>query len=187
MMVQRVALGAIALALVTAEYIAPTHWTGKKTSHETQSAIAASGMDASVLDGLPPIDELALGSIDFVDYDPGDGKLVPVTARAAVPHNSSIVLIGWCADPQARLPAGGAFLSVDGRERIDGSRYLGGDRPDVAAFNHDPDLRPTGFRIVFPASLLGTGTRELQFGVIAHDRRGFFPLASPIDVTVSPP
>jgi len=184
MIVQRLALGAIAIALIAGECIAPTHWAPKKTSHETQSAIASSGMDPSALDGLPPIDELALGSIDSINYDSG-GKLVPVTAHVTVPHGANIVLIGWCADPQARLPAGGAFLSVDGRERIDGSRFLGGDRPDVAAYYHDPNLRMTGFRIAFAAALLGTGTRELQFGVIAHDRRGFFPLAAPMDVTVS--
>jgi hypothetical protein len=185
-MVQRVALAAIALALIAGECIAPTQWAQKKTSHETQSAIAASGLDTNTLDGLPPIDELALGSIDVIGYDVGGGKLLPLSARVPVPRNARIVLIGWCADPQVRLPAGGAFVSIDGHERIDGSMDLGGDRPDVAAYYHDPDLRRTGFRIEFDASLLGSGTRELQFAVIAHDRRGFFPLASAMDVTVAP-
>jgi hypothetical protein len=185
-MVQRVALAAIALALIAGEFIAPTRWAQKKTSHEMQNAVATSALDANTLNGLPPIDELALGSIDVIGYDVGDGKVLPLSLRVPVPRNARIVLIGWCADPQARLPAGGAFVSVDGRERIDGSMDLGGDRPDVAVYYHDPDLRRTGFRIEFDASLLGTGTRELQFAVIAHDRRGFFPLSSPLDVTVAP-
>ena len=182
-MLQRIALATIALALVCGEVVAPTRWAHKKTSHETQRAIDASGVDANVLQGLPPIDELALGSIDAIDYE-YRGKLAPVTPRSVVPHDARIVLIGWCADPQAREPAGGAFVSVDGRDRIDGSTFLGGDRPDVAHYYHDADLRHTGFRITFAASLLAGGTRELQFGVIAHDRRGFFPLAGPMDVTV---
>jgi len=183
MMVQRIALTAIAITLLASEIVTPTHWAHKKTSRETQSAIAFSGVDANVLQGLPPIDELALGSIDFIDYA-YRGKLVPISARVVVPHDAQIVLIGWCADPQAREPAGGAFVSVDGHERIDGSTFLGGDRPDVARFYHAPDLRLTGFRIVFAAARLGGGTRELQFGVISRDRRGFFPLAGPMDVTV---
>jgi hypothetical protein len=184
MNVSRLALGAIAIALIVGEFVTPIHWAQKKTSHAMQGEIASSGMDSNALDGLPPIDELALGSIDVIGYDIND-KLVPLSAHVAVPQNARIVLIGWCADPQVRLPAGGAFVSVDGRERIDGSADLGGDRPDVAAFYHDPDLRRTGFRIEFDASRLGSGTRELQFAVIAHDRRGFFPMASPIDVTVA--
>ena len=183
MMLQRIALASIAVALLASEIVAPTRWAHKKTSRQTQTAIARSGVDANVLQGLPPIDELALGSIDFIEYD-DRGRLVPVTARVVVPHDAHIVLIGWCADPQARAPAGGAFVSVDGRDRIDGSKFLGGDRPDVARFYHDPNLRRTGFRIAFDAALLGSGTRELQFGVIARDRRGFFPLAGPMDVTV---
>ncbi len=183
MNVRTIALTVIALALIVAEIVRPTHFAPKRLSHATGVAIAGSGIDSNVLDSLPPIDKQALGSIDFVQYELA-GRTVAVTARSPIPQGARVVLIGWCGDPDVVGNGAGAFLSIDGRTRIDVSSGIGDYRPDVVKYYSSSLLAHSGFRIVVDAAAIGTGTHEIQFGVIARDRRGYFTLGGPIDLTI---
>jgi hypothetical protein len=181
--VRTIALVAIALAIAVAEIVRPTHFAPKRLSHATGLAVPGSGLDSNVLDSLPPIDKQALGSIDFVQYELA-GKTVSITTQRAIPHVARIVFIGWCGDPDVVGTGAGAFLSVDGRTRIDVSSGLGGYRPDVVKYYSSSLLAHSGFRITVDAAAIGPGTHEIQFGVIARDRRGYFTLGGPIDLTI---
>ena len=180
MSTQRTALAIIALALLCAEIAHPTHFAAKKLGR-TPDAVS---LDSNVLDSLPPIDKQALGSIDVLQYDVGAAP-VRITPRVSIPRAAVVTMIGWCGDPDLKATGAGAFLSIDGRVRIDVSRFVGSPRPDVVQYYDSPPLLDSGFRIAIPAATIGTGTHEIQFGVIAKDRRGYFVLGGPLDVTVS--
>ncbi len=184
MIAQRIALATIAVALIFAEIARPTHFAPKKLSRAMGAALTGSGLDQNVLDSLPPIDKQALGSIDLLQYVER-GKTVTLSSKVAVPAGADVVFVGWCGDPDLKATGAGAFLSIDGRARIDVSRFLGDRRPDVVRYYSSPPLLLSGFRIAVPAKSIGSGTHEIQFGVIAKDRRGYFVLGGPIDLTVS--
>jgi hypothetical protein len=183
MNVQRIALAAIAIALVAAEIAHPTRWAHKRLSHQAAAIAGDSGIDSNVLNSLPPIDKQALGSIDVLAYD-RSGHVVAITPRTPVPQDATVTIIGWCGDPDITGVGAGAFLAIDGRDRIDVSPFVGDDRPDVVKFYSSPLLERSGFHIRIAAKQIGVGTHEIQFGVIAKDRRGYFVLGGPIDLTI---
>jgi len=180
MNVRTAALVAIALAFVAAEIVRPTHWLTKKLSY---SAVPQDAPDALSLANLPPIDEQTLGSIDATFYIAGN-RTAPLSDRVPVPRNATVDVRGWCGDPETFAPCLGLFVAIDDRARIEAPGAMGGDRPDVAAYYKRATLERTGFRVLIPAARIGEGTHSLRLLAISHDRRGYFLLAGPVDVTV---
>jgi hypothetical protein len=155
------ALAAIVLALVAGEIARPTTFHAKRVVHGPE-------IDRVELDDLPPIVTPALGNIDATFVITG-GAMRALRAGADVPDRAVIRIVGWCADPQTRLP-GSALLAVfDGRIRLDVTSGYRLSRPDVATYFSDPALRSSGFSVDLPVTSLAAGDHVVRMAIVTSD------------------
>ncbi len=130
-----------------------------------QAVVAAptEGMSA----GLPKLKALAGVSLDRIGAAPD-----PLNKQPAVtPGGQATAFEGFAFDPQAKAPARGVDVVVDGKAY--GSAY-GASRPDVASYFKQPGLAAVGFSFTLPAGALGAGPHSVRMRVVAADGKGFY-------------
>jgi hypothetical protein len=178
-------------AFLLGSLLHPVSWTPKRLSHKTEFAIAAPGvtvppLDQQALDDLPNITLPGIGNIDDASYVArgAQGVYKPITA-APIPSDATIVLRGWAADRATKDAAGGLFLILDGKERVDESASYGSARPDVAAFLKNPKLARTGYAAGLAAARLGPGPHTLQVGIIGSDQQAYYTFPIVVHVRVA--
>jgi hypothetical protein len=92
---------------------------------------------------------------------------------AEVPAHDGYVLVkGWAFDYFETKPASAVYLQIDGKMLVKAA--YGELRLDnVALFQHNHALAPTGFSALIPNSKLGTGTHEVRLVVVSTDGRRY--------------
>ena len=115
--------------------------------------------------------EARAAKIDTIN-DSGVASL-GATEIAAVPAASGYVIVkGWAFDFFDTKPASAVYLQVDGNKFV--KTTYGQSRMDnVALFNHNYALAPTGFSAAIPNSRLGPGVHELRVIVISVDGKKY--------------
>jgi hypothetical protein len=100
----------------------------------------------------------------------------------SVGANQSITLEGWAIDSASNAPAGGITAVIDGGKSIAGT--YGTLRPDVATSFSNTALRPTGFALTIPASVLSRGVHNVSLRFYTSDRSSFYLARNRIKLTV---
>ena len=184
-------LACIFAAFLLGSLLHPVSWTPKRLSHKTEFAIAQPGatvppLDQQALDDLPNITLPGIGNIDDASYVPrGARGVYRPLGGAPIPSDATIVLRGWAADRTTRDAAGGLFLILDGKQRVDASASYGTPRPDVAAFLKNPKFARTGYAASVPAARLGPGPHTLQVGIIGSDQQAYYTFPTIVRVRVA--
>jgi hypothetical protein len=183
--VARYVLVAMAFVLLGAEIARPTAFAPKRVSPASLArAGARASLDRTELDDLPPIDAPALGNLDAAVAVVG-GSPVPLATGTVLPPDASLRMVGWCADPLARVPGALLLAIVDGR-RLDVSASYRLRRDDVARTLGAPTLRDVGFAFDLPARALGPGVHAVRFAVVTADLRALSLFPALVRVQVSP-
>jgi hypothetical protein len=97
-------------------------------------------------------------------FDPLNRQLIEVSREC------EFLAVGWSFDQNARVPAGGVGIVVDGQPF---AATYGLDRPDVAGHFKCPDCLKTGFFFVAPVDFFGPGTHKLAVRVISPDKTSY--------------
>lgn len=93
----------------------------------------------------------------------------PVTINRS--EDSEFVVEGYAIDEPANAPAGGVYISVDGR--IYPALYAL-QREDIARYFDNRALLNSGFRLRLSSGILQEGVHNLSVIILTHDRTGIF-------------
>jgi hypothetical protein len=105
----------------------------------------------------------------------------PVSKQpVSVATNGVFTIAGWAADGDAKKPASGVDVVIDG---VPMQAEYGSSRADVATHFGVPAYGQTGFQFSLPASMLPKGTHSVTVRVIANDGSGYYQ-GVPIAVVV---
>jgi hypothetical protein len=177
---------AVAVALVVAEIVHPNVLPHKGVSHPS---LAREGgrlpLSWEQLDDLPPVVQPAIGNIDLVTAVIR-GKKYPVPPAGRLGPRDSLIVQGWCADPQAHEPGAGLLAIVDDSRRIDVSAGYGKPRDDAAKLYAAPAMSPVGFDFRLTSHELGVGAHTLRVAIVASDGHGIFVYPVVAQFTVEP-
>ncbi len=92
---------------------------------------------------------------------------------ATVPAaNGYVIVKGWAFDFFETKPASAVYLQLDGSTFI-GTTYGQSRMDNVALFNHNYALAPTGFSAAIPNSRLGPGAHEMRVFVVSVDGKKY--------------
>lgn len=84
---------------------------------------------------------------------------------------SSINVVGWAVDAEARNTAGGVYVVIDG-EPI--PAFYGMSKEDVAERLGSRTNEYSGFWRAIPIEEIGPGTHELSIIIVTHDGEGYY-------------
>ena len=87
-----------------------------------------------------------------------------------LPADATLMLRGWAVDRNARRPAAGVEIEINGK--VYPCSY-GGERADVAAYFQQPAYRYSGFVLDLPATTVGKGKHDLRVRVVSADGKTF--------------
>jgi hypothetical protein len=108
-----------------------------------------------------------------------DGAVDSTTSTTTVSQADSLLVHGWVVDPQDGAPVSNVKVYVDGT--VIGTPTLGFSRTDIAKAYGNNYLH-SGFRLLYPAKSLTTGTHQVT--VVATDSGGRSTTIGPRTITV---
>jgi hypothetical protein len=185
--IQKIALGAIVLALAVAEIVRPTTFAPKRVSHTSMLGIVARPtLDQAELDDLPPTVTPAIGNIDST-FAIVAGRARPLMSGETVPRGATVRLVGWCGDASVGEPGSVLLAVVDAKRRIDVSSGYRLRRDDVATTLHAPALRDTGFSVDLSANDLGPGVHDVRIALVTADERAVSEFPTVVSFSVANP
>lgn len=97
-----------------------------------------------------------------------------------LPSHGELTLIGWAVDQQAKAPAGGVDIVIDG---VPYAAKYGKSRPDVAVSFGVPAYSNSGYAFDLMAEHLPPGAHTLFVRVLANDGKSFWE-AGPYTITL---
>ena len=181
----KIAASGVAVALLAAELFRPTTVPQKRLSHPHAALGAARvALTQEQIDDLPPIVAPAVGNIDGAAATL-HGVPQPLRQPLRIGEAETLVISGWCADPETHAAGVGLIAIVDDTRRIDVSDAYGGERADVAKL-FGTAAAPVEFIVPLRGSRIGRGEHGLRVAVIAPDARGIFIFPTVVHVFVSP-
>lgn len=110
-----------------------------------------------------------------------DAATDSTTGSTTIPKSDSLLVSGWIADPVDGAPLGNVKVYIDGA--LIGAPTLGLARADVAAYFNNPSFTSSGFKLVYSAAALSTGTHAVT--VVAIDTGGRSTTFGPRSITVT--
>lgn len=147
----------------------------EKVANESKIARTENN-DASPLKGLNAAGKNALYSIDIIN-----GQPVPKESSVII-NTQEITMGGWAVDQQSQSPAGGVYITVDGKQDV--STVYGSERKDVADVQKNSRYRNSGFAASILTSTLEKGHHTLGLKILTADKKGYYEPDQKIDITV---
>lgn len=95
----------------------------------------------------------------------------PLNKPAIVDGREALVFDGFGFDPDAKTPAKGVDVEIDGR--LYPAAY-GIARADVADFHKNPALVPVGFKMTLPPGTLAAGPHQVRARFVAADGSAYY-------------
>ena len=88
-----------------------------------------------------------------------------------VSSHGKFTISGWAVDQEAKMPAGGVDIVIDGTSH---SAQYGGARPDVAAVKGSPTYANSGYTLDLAGEDFTAGSHSMLIRVLSNDRKGFW-------------
>jgi hypothetical protein len=113
---------------------------------------------AAKIDSLNDVGVASLGAKEVPAIDAGSGY---------------VMVKGWAFDYVERKPASAVYLELDGGKGYAKATYGESRLDNVALFDHNPALAPTGFSAAIPKTRLGAGEHALRVVAISADGKKY--------------
>lgn len=124
------------------------------------------------LSNLKNLGNTASGSIDALNYGTTIKRLNPQSGVVPVPANKALSIVGWAVDGHHGLPAGGVYISVDGKWNI--HTAYGVKRSDVGKGLHNPKFVYVGYGVTLGRGTFSPGRHYLRLKILSEDRLGYY-------------
>ena len=168
--------GAIFLILIFSFAIASTACSGSETETNSNSAPPP----AEAAKSAP---QRVLGDTAY-SVDSINSQALPKTGAVVVnsANTPSIIVAGWAVDGQAKAPAGGVILSIDGKSEL--TATYGAERPDVATVLKEPNYKLSGFGVAIPTGSLEKGKHTIALKILTSDKKGYYEPNRKFDIEI---